>query len=507
MTRSRDQRWDLWLWPAFALAVHLLTWRGYGWFRDELYYVVCARHLAWGYVDHPPFSIALLRAVMNVTGTSLFAMRAVAALCSAAAVLSTGALAGELGGNRAARVVAMTAALAAPLNLAIGFFYSMNVIDLVVWPLAMLLVLRAARRERRADWAIAGLVLGIGLLNKISVLWLGGGLAVGLLMTPARRTLRTPGPWVAGAVAGLIFAPHVLWQIRHDWPTLEFIRHAGGEKMQSRSVLTFTRDALGDEGIVVALLGLSGLATAWWRQVDARARVVAWAWVAVFALLAMNKTSRTEYLAPAWCWLFALAGVAIERFSEGRSATWRVAPVGVTAAFGAVALPLALPVLTTDTYVRVAARLGATASTEEKNEVGRLPQFFADMNGWESIVGSLEAAWRQLPADRQPHAVIFGTNYGESAAVDVLGGARGMPAASGSHNNYFLWGPPDESVDAVVVMSSNPARWRAAFEHTTLAGETDCGDCMPYENHRPIYIAWGRKVPWRDAWPGLKHFD
>ena len=97
--------------------------------------------------------------------------------------------------------------------------------------------------------------------------------------------------------------------------------------------------------------------------------------------------------------------------------------------------------------------------------------------------------------------------YGEAGAIDVLGRARGLPAAIGTHNNYFLWGPPGEGTDAIVIMSRNPALWSRYFDHVDLAGETNCGDCMPYENHRKVYIAWGRHVSWAAVWPGLKHFD
>ena len=169
--------------------------------------------------------------------------------------------------------------------------------------------------------------------------------------------------------------------------------------------------------------------------------------------------------------------------------------------------PTALPILPTDWLVRYAASLGKKPSTEEKKDVGRLDQFFADMNGWDAIVASVDQAWRQLPPDERARAVFYGANYGEAGAVDVLGRARGLPPAVSSHNNYFFWGPPDEGVDDIVIMSQNPTRWAALFDHVVRVGETNCGDCMPYENQRAIYIAWGRRALWASVWPGLKHFD
>ena len=71
---------------AAKLAVQLLALRPYGYFRDELYYLACSDHLAWGYVDHPPLSIAVLRIWRGVFGDSLVAIRLFPALAEAAVV-------------------------------------------------------------------------------------------------------------------------------------------------------------------------------------------------------------------------------------------------------------------------------------------------------------------------------------------------------------------------------------------------------------------------------------
>lgn len=179
----------------------------------------------------------------------------------------------------------------------------------------------------------------------------------------------------------------------------------------------------------------------------------------------------------------------------------------VVVLFGVVAMPMALPILPADAFVRYAEALGEQPSTEEMKTVARLPRFFADMNGWETLVSTLGDAWRALPLAEQPRAVFFGSNYGEAGAVDVLGRPRGLPPAFSGHNNYFCWGPLGTDIDAVVVMTDEPSRLEQLFDHVQRAGETSCGDCMPYENHRAVFIGWGRRVSSTSIGPALKHFE
>src|SRR6185295_17060458 len=216
-------------WSAFALAslaLHVSALTQYGWFRDEFYYVACAARLDWGYVDHPPLSIAVMALVRLLFGDSLVAFRLVAALIGAATVYFTGRLARDLGGGRFAQALAGFAALVAPVFLGVSRFYSMNVLDLLLWTLAALALVAALRGDRAREWVVLGVVVGLGLLNKISLLWFIAGLFIGFLLTPYRRRLATPGPWIAGAIATALFVPHVVWQIAHGWPTLEFMRNA-----------------------------------------------------------------------------------------------------------------------------------------------------------------------------------------------------------------------------------------------------------------------------------------
>jgi Dolichyl-phosphate-mannose-protein mannosyltransferase len=490
--------------PAAVFAVLVVAAFGDGYFRDELYYLACTRRMAWGYVDHPPLCVALLWVVRHAAGESLLVLRAVAALATAAVVWMTGSLARRLGADAFGQLLAMAAAAIAPELLGIGSFYSMNILEVVFWTAAARLLVEILDRPTDTRWVTLGLLLGLGLLNKISVLWLGAGIAAGLVLTPARRLLLTRGPWLAGAIAGVIFLPHVLWQVTHDWPTLEFIRNASRDKMQSNPPLSFLADQVMNLHPVALPIWLAGLVALLAGNRFRQYRLLGIAFLTVAAILILNRTSRSGYLLPAFPMLIAAGGAWWSHVLHGTPA--RAAVLVLLAVAGAATLPLAVPVLPVDSYVRYSRALGVAPSTEERQQLGRLPQFFADRQGWDRFVDQIGSAWDRLTPDERSRAVIVTSNYGEAGAIELMGRSRGMIAASG-HNNYWLWGPPSRPADVAIFPRRNRTNLDRLFAEVEQVGQTDCGDCMPYENQLPIFICRGPRTPLVVLWPSFKHFN
>jgi hypothetical protein len=490
--------------PPAAFALLMGTALVDGYFRDEFYYLACSQRLAWGYVDQPPLSIGILWFVRLVAGDSLLALRMTAALAAAGTIWLTGSIARRLGAAAFGELLAMVTAAIAPGLLAIASFFSMNVFDVLLWTAVARVLIDIADAPSDGRWLLLGVLLGLGLLNKISVLWLGAGVATGLLATPARRLLLTRGPWMAAAVAFLMFLPHVLWQVMYGWPTLEFIRNASRDKMQANGPLSFLLDqVLYLHPLTLPVWG-AGLAALLASRRFRRYRLLGVVFVTVAAILILNRTSRSIYLVPAYPMLLAAGATWWE--SHLRGAAIRSVTLAVLIVLGAVTAPLALPILPVDRYVGYSSALGVAPSTDEKQELGRLPQFFADRQGWDRFVDQVAAAWQRLtPGERQTAAVFTG-NYGEAGAIELLGRSRGMRAISG-HNNYWLWGPGTASGDALIVLTRNRERLEQQFDRVEQVGVTDCGDCMPYENHLPIFICRGIKTPLPRIWATVKHYE
>jgi 4-amino-4-deoxy-L-arabinose transferase-like glycosyltransferase len=517
---------------AFALIkllLHLVTAPGYGYFRDELYYLACTEHLALGYVDHPALSILPLWLVRHTLGTSLLAIRFLPALAGSATVALVGWMAKRMGGGKLAQALAMTSALIAGTYLGMDHFYSMNAFDILLWAAAGALLIRllaepatetgtnvASSAGQGRIWIALGFVLALGLANKISVLWLGAGLGAGLLLGPQRKTLATRWPWIAGALALLGAVPYLVWQLRNGWPTREFVHNATHEKMLHVSPVDFLHGQLDAMNPFTLPIWLGGLAWLLFAKRGARFRLLAWIYAVVFAILLANGASRASYLAPAYTWLFAAGGAGWESWlrrqrKDGAPNPWLPrlgwALVVLLVAGGVLVAPFALPILPVDTYIRYAKALGQAPDTEERHELGELPQFYADMQGWPAISRTVTAVYEALPPEERARARAFAPDYGVAGALDLFGRAEGLPPALSGHNNYWLWGPGTYVDGPLVVVGGSREKLDPVCTRLEQAATIECGRCMPYENHRPVWLCHGLKMPIAELWPKVKHFD
>lgn len=224
---------------AVTLLAHLFTNGAYGMFRDEFYYLACADHLAFGYVDQPPLSIAVLAGWIAVFGDSVGSIRVLPAAAGAALILLTAVIVRDLGGGAFAQAFAALCVAIAPISLAMMGIYSMNAFDMVFWSLLFLILIRLIKTGDTKLWLLFGVVAGLGLQNKIGLLVPLLALAVALPFTPYRKFFAERRFWIGAAIASAIFMPHVIWQFMNGWPTLEFIENAKAFKMVEISQLEF----------------------------------------------------------------------------------------------------------------------------------------------------------------------------------------------------------------------------------------------------------------------------
>jgi hypothetical protein len=509
LTQTVSMRSTLVLLGGMALLkiiVHGFAIQDYGFFRDELYYLASTRHLDLGYVDHPPLSIYLLAAQTGLFGDSLIATRALSVLAGGAMVLFAGLIARELGGRLVAQGLAAIAILVAPVLLGSQHFYSMNVFDQLLWTISTYVIVRTLKSNRPHLWLLLGVLLGLGLLNKISVIWLGLGLFAGLLLTPHRHWLRTKWPWIAAGVALIVSLPYLIWQFLNDFPTLEFMANAARFKMVRVGILEFFKNQFFAVNPAAALLYIAGIAGLLFITELRKWRILGIMVLAVAGILLASGTAKTYYLAAAYPLLAAPGGYALEKVLSGRWKSLTYIYAALLLSTGIVFAPLAIPILPVEDYPGYAASLGLAPKAEERNQVEGLPQHFADMFGWEELAEKVARIYHSLPPEDQEKCIVFGQNYGEAGAIDVLGRRLGLPGAVSGHNSYWMWGPGNHTGEVVIIIGGDPeenARW---FESIEQVDVTECRYCMPYERGVPIFVARNMKRDLRENWPKLKSF-
>ena len=492
--------------PALGLLLfHLALLPGYGVFRDELYYMACGRHPAWGYVDHPPLVGWVAWAVRQLAGDSHLALRVVAAFAAAATVFVTARIAKELGGGPFARFLAGLALAVLPISLALGSVYSMNVFDLLFWAILFWIVVRLLSGGDERLWLVFGLVAGVGLLNKISVLFLGFGLVVGLVLGRRWDVFRTRWLWIGGALAALVFLPHIVWQHGHDWPTLEFMANARRDKMISLPIPAFLVQTI-QQTVVASWLWILGLGWLLLAREAVPFRTLGFLFLTVVAILTLTG-GKPYYLAAAYGAPLAAGAVALERATAGATRWARPVLAVLVLAGGLLLSPFGRPVLAVDTYVRYGAVLGIGPSTDERKEVGRLSQFYADMHGWRQMAETVSGVVRALPAEERAEACIFAGNYGEAGAMEYFGPALALPPTLSAHNSYWLWGPGRCTGEMLLVLGVARERIDELFETVELGATVSCLNCMPYESNLPIWVGRGLKVSLPALWGELRHFQ
>lgn len=486
------------------LLFHLVTLRGYGIFRDELYYLACSRHLAWGYVEFPPMIAVLTRAVTAVLGESLFAVRILPALAGAALVALTALIARDLGGGRFAQGLAALAVMVAPGWMSIDHILNTNAFEPLFWGGCAWLIIRALKTGDSRPWLWFGLIAGLGLLNKHAMLFFGFGAVAGLLLTPARKVFAQRNIWIGGAVAILLFLPHILWQIRLGWPTLEFLRNA----VKYKNAILTPAQFLGSQLMLTGAAVPVWLAGLWFYLVGERGkryRALGWAYL-VIAVTLFVLHGKGYYLLPAYPMLLAGGGVLLEDWFRRPAGTWaRPALVAAMVLFAAVSAPLAVPVLPLDAFVRYASVL-RVQNVEERHEMGRLPQFFADMFGWRNMAEQVAIVYRQLSPGEQARTDILAQNYGEAGAIDYFGPRLGLPHAISGHNNYYLWGPGSRDPEVLISIGGNPGSLMKAFADVRAAGKIVDPNAMPYESNLTIWLCRRPKVSLLRIWPKFKYY-
>lgn len=504
MTGARDSRTIAWVAAGATFLFHLVANSHYGFFRDELYFIICGRHPAWGYVDQPPL-VPLVAAGSQLFGASLVALRATAALCAAAGVFVSCRLAREWGGGRFAQILTAIVVALTPVLCAFGEKVGPDMIGLWLWPLAALFVARLANGASPRLWLAVGATLGISCEAKYSVIFFAIAMFAGIALSPARRILATP--WLAaGAALGvLVVLPNFVWQAAHGFPMWELLRNA---QLTGKNVVLSPLQYVVQQVVItnplLAPVWIVGLIAAF---VNPKLRWAGWTYV---ALLAMMIAFHGKHYYPGDVYPLVIASGALRIEGWTARATF-LRPVVAFAAFvcSLWLIPIVEPILSEQQSAAYSARLTQILQTNVATEHYRavaLPQDFADMHGWPQLAALVAHVYDSLPPRQRAKAAIVASNYGEAAAIDFFGAAYHLPPALSGHNNYWLWGTHGYDGSIVIDVHGDCGASEHLFRSSVRAATFDAPWVTSFEAGIPIMLCRGMREPLAQVWPSLRDY-
>jgi hypothetical protein len=475
----------------------------YGFHRDELYFLDCARHLSASYVDQPIFTPLVARFSLALFGVSLVGLHLWPALAAFATVIVGGLLARELGGGRPAQLLGALGAATSPAVLGADHLLETTSFDLLAWGALALVIVRIGRTGDKRLFVPAGVILGLGLTNKHSIAFFAVAFVIGTVLSGGGAFLVNRYVVIGAAIAALFTVPDLWWQATHHWPTIAMTRSLAQENGGLKNALAFlpTQIFMASPALIgVWLLGLRSL----WRSDVPLWRSLAWSYLLLIVFFAATAGAKPYYVAGMYFFLIAAGAVTLER-------RWAERPAGIPRARAGVsylALAAATLVVLVFTLPVLPPRIGASFSA-----IDPAP---AESVGWPQLVHRVAGVWHSLPPEERAHAVIFTGNCGEAGAINELGRGDGLPEAVSGHNSEWFWGPGDPHATTVVaVIQGQPAAAAAEgarlvhrdFAHVRTAATLH----NPYgisdqEEGGHVYICTDPVRPWGRLWPSLQHF-
>jgi 4-amino-4-deoxy-L-arabinose transferase-like glycosyltransferase len=480
---------------ATTVALHWIAGSWYGFHRDELATLDDARHLAWGYVAYPPVTPFFGRLSLILFGTSLAGFRFFAAVAQAAAVVLAGLMARSMGGDRGAQLMAAGAAL--PFCIGAGALMQYVSFDYLCWVLAAYFVVRLLVSGDPRWWLAIGATIGLGMMTKYTMGFFTVAIVVGVVATDTRRDLRSKWLWLGVGLSIVVFLPNLLWQARHGFISLDFLRNIHARDVRIGRAKDFLPDQL-KMTLLAFPLWIAGLYFCLIARAGRRFRMLGWMYVVPLVMFIAAK-GRGYYLAAAYPMLYAAGAVWGERWL--RSVT----------RFRAIAVRVAVwATLIFDVGLVIAITLPmAPVNSARWKFAVRMNGELTEEVGWPELTKKIAEIRDSLPPAERMRVGVLAGNYGEAGAIDLYGPSLGLPPAISGINSFWARGYGEPPPEPLIVVGISPTFLDRNFASCALAAHMP----NPYgvENeetreHPDIYICRGPKKSWPEFWKDFQYF-
>ncbi len=438
--------------------------------RDEYLYLDESYHLAWGFLEVPP-AIAVQAWFTRITGNHWAMVRFWPALFGALTMGVVGLTVKRLGGSWFALTLAGIGLLASAY-LRINILFQPNALEFLYWSVYLYLLVCYIQQPKASYLYALGIFIGLGLLNKYSVIFFLAGAFLALFLSPQRTMLLRRHFYLAMAVALLIVLPNIIWQVQHKFPFWQHMQ----ELKQNQLDLVKPEDFLLDQLLMnfsSAFIWLAGLVALFLTKWAHPYRLIGWIYLAVIAIFLLLH-GKSYYALGLYPVLLAFGGVAWEKLLIKK---WQIylKPVLLVLPLALVVpmVPLLLPILSPEATARYCLKFKATGILRwEDGQDHLLPQDYADMLGWTEMAGLVRKAYASIPAAERGETIIWCDNYGEAGAVNFYNATYGLPRAHSTSASYALWCPPRINPKTVILVSDEaPTELLPHFKSARLVGK------------------------------------
>jgi len=480
---------------ALTVVVHWITGHQYGFHRDELATLEDARHLDWWFVAYPPVTPFFARLSLMLFGTSLAGFRFFAAVAEAIAVVLTGLMAREMGGRRGAQFVA--AAVAIPFCLAGGALMQYVSFDYLFWVLTAYFVVKLLNTEDPRWWIAIGACIGLGLETKYTMGFFAIGIVAAVVLTDARRYLKSKWLWYGVALSILILLPNLIWQARNHFISLDFLQHIHARDVRIGRTKNFLPEQL-QFTLFGFVLFLAGLYFTLFSRGGKHFRMLGWMYLTPLVIFVIAK-GRAYYLAAAYPMLYAAGSVWVER-----------ALVCVGSTLQKLIRVLVWAALLTDVVIMGAITLPiAPANSTWAAHAMKINGDFREELGWPELVQTIAEIRDSLSAEERAQLGILTGNYGEAGAVNLYGAQFGLPRAISGVNSFWQRGYGDPPPQTLIVVGADLDDLQGEFASCRLAA--DIWNRFGVENeetrdHPNIFVCHTLRKPWPEFWKTFRYF-
>ncbi|HKW05603.1 MAG TPA: glycosyltransferase family 39 protein [Nitrososphaerales archaeon] len=479
---------------------HLFVGGNYGYFRDELYYIVSGtQHLSLGYVDFPPFIAYVAALLYPISQDSLASIHIVSAAVESLLVFVAGLIAKELGGGRKAQLLAAVSTLLSLIFLAGGSIFTPDPFDQLWWSIFGYIVVRLVKRKEPKLWIVAGLVVGIGLLTKLTIFFFVATLLLSILAIPNSRIILKSKWIVFGGLLSIAFViPMIYWNLLNGWPMVHFYQEFRGD-VSGGGPANFFYTQLAGMSFLNFPIFIFGLYFYLRSKEGSQLRFFGLAYIVLYVFMTLLNM-KPYYLIPIYPLLYAGGALLIEKSSNSKHGIFRwfgSRPYLACLLIVAILLaPVVVPILSPQTVISNYGYGDYDTS------------LLADRYGWSNMVSTLAQAYLQLPSNTRSQACILTSNYGEASAVNFLGRSMGLPQAISGHNNYYIWGPDNCSGQTLITVGYSILADQNSYRNVTLLTTIVCQYCIDYESNLPIYLYTNPNFSsLASVWPMIRSYD